>query len=166
MKTLSPSQNQEKMWRRLRLKQQLRNHVPLGKHQQNEASESSSRPAVKNFAMGWRLKVKNKVTSFPQRIKILSTNSSYQRKVIWMESGATDELRYLPFLRVLFSFSWFPWPVCPFPGFPVWFVVLLRIRGFRDPNLWIHTSNSLCVVSCFFSLFWVHLRTWCTAHCP
>ena len=67
-------------------------------------------------------------------------------------------------LRVFFFFSfWFPWPPL---GFPLCFVVLLRIRGFRDPNLWIHTSNSLCVVTCLFSLFWDHLRIWCTAQCP
>ena len=65
-------------------------------------------------------------------------------KKIWMESGATDELRYLPLPLRVFVFSWFPWPVCPPLGFPVWFVVLLRVRGFRDPNLWIHTSNSWC----------------------
>ena len=28
-----------------------------------------------------------------------------------------------------------PWPVCPPHGFLVCFVVLLRIRGCRDPNL-------------------------------
>ena len=45
-------------------------------------------------------------------------------------------------------------------------MVLLRIRGFWDSNLWIQCSNSLCDISCLFSVLWVHLRTWCTAHCP
>ena len=43
-------------------------------------------------------------------------NSSYQRKKIWMESGATDELRYLPLPLRVFVF---------FPGFPGLCVLLL-----------------------------------------
>ena len=46
-------------------------------------------------------------------MRLLSTNSSYQRKKIgWMESRVTDELRYLPFPLRVCVFSWFPWPVC------------------------------------------------------
>ena len=107
--------------------------TPLRMHQQNDACESSSRPAFKNFAMGWRLMVKNNVTSSLQWwrywVRILRTK---ERKFGW-ESGVTDELRYLPTSSsgVCCCFlSWFPWPVCHPLGFPD-FVVLLRIRGFQ-----------------------------------
>ena len=155
------------MWRWLRVKQQLRNHAPLRKHQQNEASESSSRPAVKNFAMVWRLRVKNCLTT-----------GSLQRWCCWVRIPRTKERKFwwnqerlmsYGICHFLFWCLFFPGVLglCVTPlGFLVWFVVLLRIRGFRDPNLWIHTSNSLYVVSCFSSLFWVHLRICCTAHCP
>ena len=48
------------------------------------------------------------MTGFSTKMRLLSTNSSYRRKKIWMQSGTTDELRYLPLP------SWFPWPVCLF----------------------------------------------------
>ena len=128
------------------VKQQVRNHAPLRKHQQNGASESSSRPAVKDFAMGWRLKVKSSMMVFYKDEAI-----EYEFVVPKKENldGIRSE-RYLPLPLWMFVFSWFPWPVCSPLGFPVWLVVLLRIQKFRDPNLLIHTSNSLCVVPCFF----------------
>ena len=136
----------------LRVKQQLRTHASLRMHQQNEALESSSRPAFKNFAMGWHLMVKNNVTGSPQRwgywVRIPRTK---ERNFGW-ESGVTDELWHLPTSSPGVCFSWFPWPACPPLGFPVCFVVLLRIRGFWAPNLWTPHQQTACVLlRVFFS---------------
>ena len=49
----------------------------------------------------------------------------------------TDGLRYLPILLRVFVFSWFPWPVCPPPGFPGCFDGVApnpRILGFEFMN--------------------------------
>ena len=137
----------------------------LRKHQQNDAFESSSRLAFKNFTMGWRLMVKNNVTSSLQRMKILSTNSSYQSKENlvgkheWLMSYGTCQLP----LRVC-VFSWFPWPARPLLVSLTSSLCCSESEDSRDQNSWIHSSNSLCVVTCFSS-FRVHLMIWCTAHC-
>ena len=59
---------------------------------------------------------------FSTKVKLLFTNSSYQRKKIWMGIRC-DELWYsADFLSRSWCFSWFPWPVCPPPGFLCFFV--------------------------------------------
>ena len=153
------------MWRRLRLKQQLRNHAPLRKHQQNEASESSSRPAVKNFAMGWRLKVKNSMMGFLQSwvywVRIPRTK---QRKFGWNQ----ERLMSYGICHFLFGCLFFP----GFPGLCV--LLLASLSGSsccsesEDSEIPIceFKPATACVLSRVFSSFWVHLRTWCTAHCP
>ena len=167
MKTQSSSQNRKKMRRWLWAKQQLRNRASLCK-QQHEAYESScSRTAVKNFAMGWRLRVKNCATASPQRWRYwLRIPRTKERKFGW-ESGATDELRYSVtsssgvgvFLVSLagLSPSWLPWLL---------WGCCSESEDSVFSHLWLQLSNSLCVIQCLFSVFWVHLRTRCTAHCP
>ena len=65
------------------------------------------------------------------------------------ESGATDELWYsADFFSGCGCFSWFPWPVCPPPGF---FFLCGRCSESEDSvylNLGIQHSISLCAISC------------------
>ena len=109
--------------------------ITLRMHQQADAFESSSRLAFKNFAMGWRLKVKNNVTSSPQRMKILSTTSSYQNKIIWL-GNRSDWWATVP------AYFLFGCVFCPgFPGLlvPSWFPWLLRCvaQNPKIPAIWI-----------------------------
>ena len=90
-------------------------------------------------------------------MKLLCTNSSYQRereKIGW-ESGATEELRYsADFLSGCWCFSLFPWPVCPPPGFLCFFCgCCSESEDSVYENLGIQHSNSLCVISCLFSMY-------------
>ena len=79
-------------------------------------------------------------------MKLLCANSSYQRKKIWM--GIRCD-----FLSRCWCFSWFPWPVCPPPGFLCFFVdVASESEDSVYLNLGIQHSNSLCVISCLFFL--------------
>ena len=117
----------------------------LRMHQQNEAFESSSRPAFKNFAMGWRLMVKNDVTSSPQGMKILSTKSSYQRKKIWLgirsDWWATVPANFL-FWCFYFSPSWFPWLlrcVAPNPRIPeIWIREFMPVTACVSLRVFLH----------------------------
>ena len=99
--------------------------------------------------------------------KLLCTNSSYQRKKFWMwiryDCCVVVSCR-LP-LRVLLLFlvhlaglrllaSCFCVGVAPNP----------RILWYR---IWEFSTATACVVShVFFLVLWVHLKTWCIAHCP
>ena len=84
------------------------------------------------------------------------------RKFGW-ETGVTDELRYLPtsFSGVRFFLVSL---ACSSPhGFAVFFVVLLRIRGFQRFEF-VNSFQQQPV--CLYLFFRVHLMIWCTAHCP
>ena len=120
---------QGKMRWRLRETQQLRN--PEKQVSKNDAFESSSRPVFKNFAMGWRFKVKNDVMGSLQRMKILSTTSSYRSKKIWLGNRsawwATKSVNFLFGWMFCFQIS----VMCSSSlGSLDFFVVLLLSRGF------------------------------------
>ena len=70
------------------------------------------------------------------------------------ESGTTAELWFsADFLSVCWCVSWFPWPVCPPPGFLCLLVMLLRIRGFLYLNLWEFSTAGGCVIFHVFFQF-------------
>ena len=113
--------------------------------------------------MGWRLKVKNNVTSSLQRMKILSTTSSYQSKKIWL--GNRSDWWATVLANFLFGCVFFLASLaCSSTlGFPDFFVVLLRIRGFQRFEF-VNSFQQQPV--CRYLFFRVHLMIWCTAHCP
>ena len=148
---------------RWRLRESSSSATPLRKHQQNDAFGSSSWFAFKNFEMCWRLMVKNIVTSFLQRMQILSTTFFVPKqdnligKQEWLKSYGTCQFH----LRVCVFLVFFL--ACSSPlSFFDFFLVLLRIRGFQRFEF----VNSLQqqLVSRYV-LFRVHLMIWCIGHC-
>ena len=136
---------------RWRLRESSSSATPLRKHQQNEAFGSSSWLAFKNFEMCWRLMVKNIVTSFLQRMQILSTTFFVPKqdnligKQEWLKSYGTCQFH----LRVC-VFSFFFWLVRHLLVSLISFLCCSESEDSRDLNSWIHCSNSLWVVTCYF----------------
>ena len=107
-----------------------------------------SRTTWRVLYKGWRYWVR------PPRTKA--------RKFGW-ETGVTDELRYLPTSSsgVCFFLASLAWSSSP--GFPDFFGVLLRIRGFLRFEF-VNSFQQQPVCRCLF--FRVYLMIRCIAHCP
>ena len=80
------------------------------------------------------------------------------------ESGVTDGLRYLPILLRVFEFSWFPWPVCPPPGFPGCFDGVAPNLGILRFDFYVFSSATACVLSRVF--FCILSSSQDSMHCP
>ena len=154
MKITSPSKNQEKMRRWPWAKQQLRNRAPHCKQQHEAYESSSSRTAVKNFAMGWRLRVKNCATGSLQRWRYWLRIPRTKEGKFWWEAGATDEVWYsADFLSECWCISWFPWLVCPPPDFLGFVVDVAPNPRILCTRICKFSTVTACVLSHVFSVF-------------
>ena len=90
---------------------------------------------------------------FSTKVKLLFTNSSYQRKKFGWESGATEELWCsADFLSGCWCFSSFPWPVCPPPGFLCFFVDVAPNPRILCTSICEFSTATACVLSHAFFL--------------
>ena len=111
----------------------------------------------------WRVRIKKYGTTSQQRWSYCVRISSYQRKRIWIwiryDCSAVISCRLLSGCCCFswFPWSWFPFSTCPLPEF---FFLCGRYSESEDSvysNLEIQHSNSLCVISCLFSHFFLFI---------
>ena len=130
------------------------------KHLKAAADQQTSSQELRD---GLTLEGQEQYDGFSTKMRLLSSIFSYQSKKIWMESGTTDELWYLPLpLRVLFFFlvslvcvspSWLPCLIrCVAPN--------PRIQRFEFVN-----SNQQQPVCCLVFSFFILSPSQDLMHC-
>ena len=105
-------------------------------------------------------------------MRILSANSSYQRRKFGWESGVTDELRYLPTSSPGVCFAWFHWLACHTLGFSLSASLCCSESELRcvAPNPRIPRSEFVNsyqqqLVCCYVSFFFILSSSQDSMHC-